>query len=88
MTSDRYDPTEFAVFLGHLQERAAAGQARRIQTVAADMQRLPFRDGGFDLIWSEGAAYVMDFDAALAAWRPLARAGGLPRRLRALLVPP
>jgi ubiquinone/menaquinone biosynthesis C-methylase UbiE len=67
----------FAAFLGQLQERAAAtGQTRRIQTVAADMQRLPFRDGSFDLIWSEGAAYVMGFDAALTAWRPLARAGG------------
>jgi SAM-dependent methyltransferase len=67
----------FAGFLGQLRERAATtGQARRIQTVAADMQRLPFRDGSFDLIWSEGAAYVMGFDAALAAWRPLAGAGG------------
>jgi SAM-dependent methyltransferase len=67
----------FAAFLGQLRERAAAtGQARRIQTVAADMHRLPFRDGSFDLIWSEGAAYVMGFDEALATWRPLARAGG------------
>jgi SAM-dependent methyltransferase len=66
----------FAAFLTQLRERAAAtGQARRIRTVAADMQRLPFRDGSFDLIWSEGAAYVVGFDAALAAWRPLARAG-------------
>jgi ubiquinone/menaquinone biosynthesis C-methylase UbiE len=67
----------FAGFLGQLRERAATtGQARRIQTVAADIQRLPFRGGSFDLIWSEGAAYFMGFDAVLAAWRPLARAGG------------
>jgi SAM-dependent methyltransferase len=67
----------FTAFLGQLRVRAAAmGLARRIRTVAADMQRLPFADGSFDLIWSEGAAYVMGFDAALAAWRPLVRVHG------------
>ncbi|MEA3276845.1 MAG: class I SAM-dependent methyltransferase [Pseudomonadota bacterium] len=64
-------------FLGQLPERAAAmGLEGRIQTVAADMHCLPFRDGSFDLIWSEGAAYIMGFDKALTTWRALARPGG------------
>lgn len=40
------------------------------------MRALPFADGEFDLLWSEGAVYVMGFDAGLAAWRRLLRPGG------------
>jgi cyclopropane fatty-acyl-phospholipid synthase-like methyltransferase len=78
VTNGRIFATDlFAAFLGQLRERAAAmGQAKRIQTVTADMHRLPFRAGSFDRIWSEGAAYVMGFDEALATWRSLAREGG------------
>ncbi len=42
----------------------------------ASMTALPFTDAGFDLIWCEGAAYIMGFAEALRAWRPLLRAGG------------
>jgi ubiquinone/menaquinone biosynthesis C-methylase UbiE len=44
--------------------------------VAADMNRLPFPNISFDLIWSGGAAYVNDFDKALREWRSLAKPGG------------
>ena len=44
--------------------------------VAADMLRPPFADGSIDVVWSEGAAYAVGFDAALAAWRRLLRPGG------------
>ncbi len=40
------------------------------------MKRLPFRDAGFDLIWSEGAIYLMGFRAGLDRWKPLLRRGG------------
>ena len=40
------------------------------------MNDLPFPDGRFDLIWSEGAVYIMGFDKALVKWRPLAKPGG------------
>ena len=40
------------------------------------MTALPFPPASFDLVWSEGAAYVMGFGAALAGWRPLLRPGG------------
>lgn len=34
-------------------------------------RRAEFSDGGFDLLWSEGAAYNLTFAGALKAWRPL-----------------
>jgi SAM-dependent methyltransferase len=64
-------------FLAQLEERAAVtGLGQRIQTLAADMNDLPFPDDRFDLIWSEGAAYVMGFDNALREWWSLAEPGG------------
>lgn len=67
----------FPVFLDELGARAAAaGLDRRVRTVAADMAALPFADGAFDLVWSEGAVYHLGFDAGLAGWRRLLRPGG------------
>jgi SAM-dependent methyltransferase len=64
-------------FLRHAETRArAAGLAARLGTVAADMARPPFEPDSFDLLWSEGAAYIPGVEAALAAWRPLVAAGG------------
>ncbi len=63
--------------LAALEERAAArGLASRVTPHAADMRSLPFEGGSFDLLWSEGAVYIMGFDAGLAAWRPLLTPGG------------
>lgn len=39
-----------------------------IVPVASDMKALPFRENTFDLIWSEGAAYIMGFENALRTW--------------------
>jgi len=47
-----------------------------ITAVNADMNQLPFSPGSFDLIWSEGAAYIAGFDTALRSWKPLLRPGG------------
>jgi len=64
-------------FLEELQRRAAAaGVAHRIEALRADMAALPFATGCFDLIWCEGAAYIMGVGNALRAWRPLLRDGG------------
>ncbi|MCY3650960.1 MAG: methyltransferase domain-containing protein [Acidimicrobiaceae bacterium] len=64
-------------FLAQLNQSArAAALADRITTRAFDMNELPFNDGEFDLVWSEGAAYIMGFAAALRQWRPLLRPGG------------
>ncbi|MAE62642.1 MAG: SAM-dependent methyltransferase [Phycisphaeraceae bacterium] len=53
-----------------------AGVADRIEIRNGDMHDLPFPPQAFDLVWSEGAAYIMGVREALAAWKPLLRAGG------------
>jgi SAM-dependent methyltransferase len=64
-------------FLAELQQRAAAGgAAARVSAVLGDMAALPFPADSFDLLWCEGAAYIMGVAAALRAWRPLLGQGG------------
>ena len=48
----------------------------RIQARMMSMDQLDFPDASFDLIWSEGAVYIMGFVAGLRAWRRLLRPGG------------
>jgi SAM-dependent methyltransferase len=65
-------------YLRRLQARAVvSGLGDRVRPLAAPMDDLPLPDGGFDLVWSEGAAYIMGFDAALARWRRLLAPGGV-----------
>lgn len=64
-------------FLDALVERAKeAGVQDRVTPVRASMEALPVEPGSVDLLWAEGSAYLMGFDAALAAWRPLLAPGG------------
>jgi SAM-dependent methyltransferase len=64
-------------FLHELRRRAdAAGCADRVSAVNASMTALPFHDESFDLVWSEGAIYIMGLREGLTAWRPLVAAGG------------
>src|SRR5262245_19674618 len=61
-----------APFLIELRRRAAEhGHSERITTQLADLRALPFAPNSFDLIWCEGAAYIMGLERALVAWRPL-----------------
>lgn len=63
--------------LERVAERAAAsGLGYRVTTQVADMASLPFADGSFDLLWSEGALYILGFDTGLVAWRRLLRPSG------------
>lgn len=48
----------------------------RVTLVQADMQDLPFTPGSFDVVWSEGAAYIMEFGSALRKWRSLLTPNG------------
>ncbi len=65
-------------FLRELDQRAtSAGLSNSITTVEASMDALPFPDGSYDVIWSEGAVYNMGFEAGVRAWRSLLRAHGL-----------
>jgi SAM-dependent methyltransferase len=48
----------------------------RITTQVGDMTDLAFPDGSFDVIWSEGAIFIIGFAKGLAAWRRLLAPGG------------
>lgn len=64
-------------FLDELQRRAAtAGVAEKIQVSLRDMRTLTKDDGPFDLIWSEGAIFIVGFKEGLAAWHSLLAPGG------------
>ncbi|GAE85889.1 class I SAM-dependent methyltransferase [Bacteroides reticulotermitis] len=48
----------------------------RVKGVAGSMDNLPFREGEFDLIWSEGAIYNIGFERGLNEWRKFLNPGG------------
>lgn len=60
-----------APFLETLRHRAGEeGLAQHVQPLCRDMSDIPRLFHGVDLLWSEGAAYGIGFDNALAAWAP------------------
>jgi SAM-dependent methyltransferase len=64
-------------FLDELDRRAAAANvSERITTVNASMFELPFDDDSFDLIWCEGAIYIIGFEKGLTEWKPLLKKDG------------
>lgn len=66
-----------ADYVAEGQRRAALqGASERVEFVQGDMASLPFAAGGFDLLWCEGAAYIMGVENALRSWRPLLGPGG------------
>lgn len=64
-------------YLKELKDRVeVAGIASQIAILAGDMKASPFAPERFDLIWSEGAAYIMGFEKALVEWKRLLKPGG------------
>jgi ubiquinone/menaquinone biosynthesis C-methylase UbiE len=64
-------------FLDSLQTKVTAlGLDKRIQVLNQSMKELQFPPASFDLIWTEGAIYIMGFEAGLRAWKPLLKPGG------------
>ncbi|EEG79103.1 class I SAM-dependent methyltransferase [Dethiobacter alkaliphilus] len=53
-----------------------ANAKHNVKTVNASMDQLPFDKGTFDLIWSEGAIYLMGFENGLNYWRDFLSPGG------------
>jgi SAM-dependent methyltransferase len=53
-----------------------SGLKDRIQIHCVSMDALPFEPGQFDLIWSEGAIFIMGFFEGLRTWKPLLKKGG------------
>jgi SAM-dependent methyltransferase len=80
----RIDTTILAVdnyrpYLDELEGRAAAcGAQGRIRTRVADMREMDLGESCFDLVWCEGAIFVIGFREGLeACWRLLAPGGFL-----------
>jgi SAM-dependent methyltransferase len=65
-------------FLDQLNESARArGLADLVETRCADMGALDLASGSVDLLWSEGAIYLLGFEEGLRLWRPLLAPGDL-----------
>ena len=64
-------------FLDEVRQRAAeADVSDIIHTVNCPMEAMEFENGRFDIIWSEGAIYIMGFRDGLVAWRRFLKPGG------------
>lgn len=60
----------FPSFIDMLGKKAAQnGLQERVKGIAGSMDKLPFKDEEFDLIWSEGAIYNIGFERGLKEWR-------------------
>jgi ubiquinone/menaquinone biosynthesis C-methylase UbiE len=57
-------------FLDELEARIRSTEMQdRITPVQGSMFDMPFADRAFDLIWSEGAIYIIGFEQGLKTWR-------------------
>lgn len=66
-----------APFIETLNKSAAAqGLAHRVKGQVSDMFHLPFDAASFDLVWSEGAIYIVGFQRGLQEWQLLLKPGG------------
>jgi len=67
-----------APYLDHLRRSAEAeGLSDLIDTRLGRMEELEEEPGSVDLIWIEGAIYIIGFATGLSLWRPLLRDDGL-----------
>ena len=67
----------YPVFIDDLKQRAStAGFGDRIDARVGDMAMLDIALGSVDLIWCEGAAYMMGVENALNTWKPFLAPGG------------
>ena len=65
-------------FLDQLEAAARErGLADRVETRCADMGALELPPGSVDLLWSEGAIYLLGFEDGLRRFRPWLAPGGL-----------
>ncbi len=66
-----------APFLATLRERAEKeGTLDRIRTVEGSIAEMPFEDGAFDVVWSEGALFTVGFARGVREARRCLRPGG------------
>ncbi len=66
-----------APFIDILKKKARrAGYTNKIHCIVGDMGAMDFKKGSFDLIWSEGAIFVIGFKRALDEWQQFLRHAG------------
>ncbi len=64
-------------FLDELEKRAVAqGLETQVTTSRQSMFEMNFLDETFDIVWAEGAIFVMGFEAGLKAWKKFLKANG------------
>lgn len=67
----------FPQFLDKLQANARKlGLKNKISVLEHAMEELPFEEESFDIIWSEGAIYIMGFEAGIKQWKRFLKPGG------------
>ncbi len=66
----------YAPFLDQLNSEAEKEGLENIITREGSMFDLPFDTESFDLIWSEGAVYIMGFSEGLSEWKKFLKPGG------------
>lgn len=67
----------FPEFLNKLKLKAEElGLEDKITTLEKPMEDLPFTEEEFDIIWSEGAVYIMGFEAGIKSWKKYIKPGG------------
>lgn len=57
-------------------EAEAAGVSGRLVTLEQDMKEMEFPPSSFDVVWCEGAIYLIGFEAGLKKVQPFVRPGG------------
>lgn len=63
--------------LEELRRRAQReGLSNRVSALNCSMFEMALADGSFDIVWSEGAIYVVGFERGLRDWRRLIKPGG------------
>jgi len=68
---DNYQP-----FLDILEKNAkSTGLDKQIKSLNGSMFELPFPKSTFDIIWSEGAIFVIGFEKGLCEWKPFIKPG-------------
>ena len=64
-------------FIEVLERRAENEKlGHKIRTLAASMEKLPFADSEYDVIWSEGAIYNIGFARGVREWKRYLKPGG------------
>jgi cyclopropane fatty-acyl-phospholipid synthase-like methyltransferase len=67
----------YSEFLDELNEKSEKlGLKDKIITLQKSMEDLPFKNEEFDIIWSEGAVYIVGFENGIKKWKTYLKVGG------------